>query len=291
MSLHRDIIFMIVLSPPLFRNAVSLSLASRLICVSEKFYLRLRQQNLPSRRSSQFWRLYHPLYGKRHANLWCDRQDRHFFTVSKWKLNHSMTSSNHSWSWDNSILAASTSTSSASPTSNLTPTTISGGSDHLKNVVLPIVLTTLGVILIAICLGTWLRRRRLQLQRQLYLNDHPMEVSQPTFRHGTPSPGIHSFIAFFIGSIDVWILWRWQGLMTETDFFVDQYGFCDKFKFEALEMTSVSPSRIFLNPSVHFGRFPGIYPSTKQHRQLRGVTLRVPSVSTSCPWIKDINSG
>jgi len=73
------------------------------------------------------------------------------------------------------------------------------GSNHLKDVVLPIVLTVLGIILIAICLGTWLRRRRLQFQRQLAFNGRPMGVSLHIFRHG--SPGIHFFIVLFFHRI------------------------------------------------------------------------------------------
>jgi len=62
------------------------------------------------------------------------------------------------------------------------------GSNYGENVVLPIVLTVLGIILIAICLGAWLWRKHLRLQRQLLLNPPvgrlPVGVSEYTFRHG-----------------------------------------------------------------------------------------------------------
>lgn len=81
---------------------------------------------------------------------------------------------------------------SLSPISNLT-STITSHSNHTKHVVLPAVLTVSGVVLIAICLGVWLRRKRLQLQQELAVNGSPMEVSLHAFRHS--SPEIHSFVS------------------------------------------------------------------------------------------------
>lgn len=60
-------------------------------------------------------------------------------------------------------------------------------SNYSEDVVLPIVLSVLGVILIAICLGAWLWRKRMRLQRELLLNRSvgPL-VSVYIFRCGLP---------------------------------------------------------------------------------------------------------
>jgi len=67
-------------------------------------------------------------------------------------------------------------------------------SDYNEDVVLPIVLSVLGIILIAICLGAWLWRKRMRLQRELLLNRPVVPVSVYTFKRG---PSV--FIYFFIG--------------------------------------------------------------------------------------------
>ncbi|KIM36516.1 hypothetical protein M413DRAFT_288054 [Hebeloma cylindrosporum] len=52
-------------------------------------------------------------------------------------------------------------------------------SNYSENVVLPIVLSVLGVVLIAICLGAWLWRKHMRLQRELLLNRPVGPWNQP----------------------------------------------------------------------------------------------------------------
>lgn len=57
-------------------------------------------------------------------------------------------------------------------------------SNYSENVVLPIVLSVLGVILIAICLGAWLWRKRMRLQRELLNRPVGPWVSVYIFKRG-----------------------------------------------------------------------------------------------------------
>ena len=164
-SRYKFHLFSSLFSSPFSRNAVSLSHVLRLSVSLRNFISRLRQHNIRSGRSSRSRWLYYPLYRKFHRNMWCHRQDKHFFTVSERN-------------------STSTSISSSSLISNPMAIMNSDGSNHhLKDVVLPIVLTVVGIILIAICLGTWLRRKRSRWQRQLDIDRRPMEVSLHTVRH------------------------------------------------------------------------------------------------------------
>jgi hypothetical protein len=57
--------------------------------------------------------------------------------------------------------------------------------NYSSDFVLPIVLSMLGVILIAICLGAWLWRKRMRLQRELLMNRGVGLVSVYTGRRGS----------------------------------------------------------------------------------------------------------